>query len=255
MRLSSAGPIYVANLIMNAPFTTRGTERKPSLKEWLDLLNNGGLPVPAIGLPLDREGIEPTVFSRVAGVSQGSQWQAQITDRPDGEYLTIPGVGEEFSYILSTIHKITLGRGQVQSAPMLLRYPNTAYFAHANYGIEYSLTLPLYNNTEETKTVNLSFASPLKDSEPNDKLLFLPMRDCAARTLRERVFFRGTVRVRTEDGDRSYLHLVQRRGQDGVALATVKIPPSQSKRVYIEFIYPPDCTPPQVITVKTVDRS
>jgi len=248
MRLSSDGPIYVANLIMNAPFTARGTQRKPSLKEWLALLNNGGFAGPRdrAPTPLDREGIEPTVFSRVAGVSQGSEWQGKITDRPESEYLTIPGVGGEFAYVLSSIHKITLGTGQIQSAPMLLRYPDTAYFAHANYGIEYSLTLPLYNNTEETKTVTISFASPLKDSEPNDQLLFLRMRD--------RVFFRGTVRVKTEDGTLRYLHIVQRRGQEGVALATVKIPPSQSKRVEIELIYPPDCTPPQAITVRTVDR-
>ena len=29
---------------------------------------------------------------------------------------------------------------------MLVRYPDTAYRAHGNYGIRYSFRLPLYNN-------------------------------------------------------------------------------------------------------------
>ena len=257
MRLSSNGAIYLANLAMKAPLNADGSEREPTLSDWIEMLENGGFAGPRdrTPTPLDTDGIESIVFSRVAGVSQGTQWKTKITDNPDRNYLEIPKAGQEFSYVLSTIHKVTLGTGQIQSAPMLVRYPDTAYYAHANYGIEYNLTLPLHNWMRETQTVTISFSSPLKDSEPNDKLLFLKIRDRASATTGgDRVFFRGTVRVRyEEDGLQTRtVHLVQRRGQQGEALVTLKIPPSVTKMVDLDFLYPPDCTPPQVITISTI---
>jgi hypothetical protein len=245
MRLRSNGAVYVANL------AKRGV-RAPTLKEWQGLLETGGFAGPRdpIPTPLDPPR-EPTVFSRVAGVSEGAQWQAEITDTPNGEHLSLPEPGKAFSYVVGTLHLITLGTGQIQSAAMLRRYEDTAYFAHSNYGVEYNLTLPLKNTTSQPQTVTVSLQTPLKDEGGKDLLLFLNPRV-------DQIFFRGTVRVSYED-DRGqaqtrYVHLVQRRGQPGEPLVTLTLPPGASREVQVSLLYPPDSTPPQVLTVKTLDR-
>jgi hypothetical protein len=249
MRLRSDRPVYVANLAMKAPQNSNGTYRAPTLGEWQRLLDTGSLAQPRgeTPTPLDPPR-EPTVFGRVAGVSEGSQWQAQITDNPNVEYLSIPQPGKAFSYALGTLHLITLGTKQIQSAPMVVRYPDTAYFAHSNYGVEYNLTLPLKNSTTQPQTVTVSMQTPLKDEGGTDRLLFLNPRV-------EQVFFRGTVRVRYEDEQEQtqtrYVHLVQRRGQAGEPLVRLNLPPGARREVQVDFIYPPDSTPPQVLTLRT----
>lgn len=242
MRLSSDRPIFMANLAKNS-------DRPPTLNEWLQLLNTGSLagkrdPIPT---PLDPPR-EPTVFSRVAGVSQGTKWNAQITDNVNTSNLTLPQPGKAFSYPLGTVHLITLSTGQIQSATMLKRYPDTAYFAHSNYGVEYNLTLPLHNDSSQTRTVTVSMQTPVKDEGGTDRLLFLKPQV-------EQIFFRGTVRVRYTDdngGEKTrYLHLVQRRGQLGEPLVRLKLAGGEKRQVQVDFLYPPDSTPPQVLTVKT----
>jgi hypothetical protein len=71
------------------------------------------------------------------------------------------------------------------------------------------------------------------------------------------VYFRGTVRIRYND-DRGlprtqYWHLVQRRGQLGDALATLTMPPGDRRLVQVDFLYPPDATPPQMLTIQTLN--
>jgi hypothetical protein len=242
MRLASSSPVYLANLVKNS-------DRSPTLAEWQKLLDTASLagkrdPIPT---PLDPPR-EPTVFSRVAGVSQGTQWLTQVTDNPNVSELTIPQTGKAFSYPLGTVHLITLSTGQIQSAAMLKRYPDTAYFAHSNYGVEYNLTLPLRNITNQTQTVTVSIQTPVKDEGGTDRLLFLKPGV-------EQIFFRGTVRVRYIDDNgvekTRYVHLVQRRGQRGEALVTLKMLAGGKRQVQVDFLYPPDSTPPQVLTVRT----
>lgn len=253
MRLSSNGPIYLANLAMRAPLKEDGTERAPTLGEWQRLLTNGELAGPRDLTPtsLDPSNME-VIFGRVAGVAQGSQWRSQLTDNPNVDYLSIPDPGKAFSYALNTVHRITLGTGQIQSAPMLARYPDTAYFAHANYGIEYNVSLPLYNISDRPQRVSVVISSPLKEDEDMDALLFFKPRD-------RQVFFRGTVRVRYSDDkglpQTRYVHLVQRRGQEGEPLVTLTLPPGDRRLVEVDFLYPPDATPPQVLTVRTMTNA
>ncbi len=251
MRLSASGQIYVADLVRKATLNLDQTYRSPSLPEWIELLNNGGLAEPrdATPTPLEPEVILPIVFSRVSGVSEGTQWRAEITD-PSDNVLTIPPVGQAFSSVIGTVHKITLGTAQVQSAKMLVRYPDTAYFAHANYGIEYKIGLTLYNRFSQYSSVHLIFSSPLKNDEADpvqNQLVFLKYPP-------ERTFFRGTVRVTYEDNQGisqiRYIHLSQRRGQQGQPLISFSLSPNSRQRVEIDFLYPPDSTPPQVITIK-----
>jgi Protein of unknown function (DUF3370) len=253
MRLRSDGRVYLASMALLARKNADGSERAPSLEEWQSLLQTGGLSSvrDRVPTPLDQVATtSPIIYGRVAGVAQGTRWQAQVTDSPTATSLTIPAVGEAFSYGLSTLIGGRLGTEQVQSAPMLVRYPDTAYQAHGNYGIEYNLALPLQNNTEPTQTVTVSLQTPIKEDElSTDGLRFFD-------PLPAPTFFRGTVRVSYQDDQglprTRYVHLVQKRGQTGEPLVTLNIAGDDRRLVQFSFLYPPDASPPQVLTIRTI---
>jgi hypothetical protein len=254
MRLSSSGKVYVASLSMYAPRNASGTERVPSLSEWLNLLVSGGLSGPRDRRPTapDARAYLRFFYGRVSGVSQGSQWTALATDSANVDHVTIPKPGQEFSYVISTVEHNTFGTEQVQSAPMLVRYPDTAYRANGNYGVLYNISLPLYNNTDTTQTVNIMLQTPLQDEQLEDGLRFrLPPTD--------QVFFRGTIRLSyTNDfgiPQTRYVHVVQQRGQEGEPLVRLRLPKGGQRLVDVQLIYPPDATPPQVLTVQTMGDS
>ncbi|NET34674.1 MAG: DUF3370 domain-containing protein, partial [Cyanothece sp. SIO1E1] len=211
MRLRSHGQIYVASLAQYAPVTPEGDERPPTLAEWQMLLATGALAGPRDRSPTPIEATtEGVIYGRVAGVAQGSEWRAILSDHAETSELSIPLPGQAFSYGLSTLHVGRLGTGQIQSAPLLVRYPDTAYQAHGNYGVQYSLTLPLFNPTDQVQTVTVALQTPIKE----DQLATAGLRFFAPPPAQ--VFFRGTVRIRyTDDQDTPktrYVHLVQKRG-------------------------------------------
>lgn len=246
MRLRSTGPVYLASLAMFAP-PQEGAERAPTLAEWESLLQTSALAMPRDKVPTPiGQKTGALIYGRVAGVAQGAQWKATVTD-PGSTHLTIPAAGAFVSYGLSTLHRGTLGTGQNQSAQMLQRYPDTAYEAHGNYAIAYNLSLPLENGSDRPQTVSLMLESPLKREDPKG-LHFYDI-------LPKAVSFRGTVRLTYTDDQGApvvrYVHLVQRFGQAGEPLATVTLPAGGRRLVKFELVYPPDATPPQVLTVKT----
>lgn len=252
LRLSSSGPVYIANLAMFAPQNPDKSERIPTLEEWQRLLVNGTLAGPRDIPPTPVQQSEyyaRITYGRVAGVAVGSQWRANLTDTPKTDYLTVPRRGRAFSYGLSTLYRGTLGTEQVQSAKLLARYPDTAYQAHGNYGIQYSLTLPLYNPTKQRQTVTLAMQTPLKVDKIKGGLLFFQPPE-------QRVFFRGPVRLRYTDdrgiAQTKFFHIIMQRGQAGNPLVTLDMPPGDRRLVQLDFLYPPDSTPPQVITVQTL---
>ncbi|HEY9887068.1 MAG TPA: DUF3370 domain-containing protein [Candidatus Obscuribacterales bacterium] len=254
LHLTSSAPVYVATLAMYAPRTLDGQERAPTLQEWLLLLVNGNLAGPRDIPPTNPEDYRKTngqgrfFYGRVAGVAQGSLWEAIAADAPNADQLTIPDAGQAISYVLSTVDYNTFGTAQIQSAPMLVRYADTAYRAHGNYGVHYKVNLPLYNDSEAEKLVLLRLQTPLQDETLGNALRFL-------RNPADRIFFRGTVRVRyqtTEGQDQTrYVHVVQRQGEEGEPILRLALPPNARRNVVVEFIYPPDATPPQVLTVST----
>ncbi|MBD2131225.1 MULTISPECIES: DUF3370 domain-containing protein [unclassified Sphaerospermopsis] len=250
MRLRSNGTVYAASLAMFAKTNADGSERVPTLAEWEDLLKNGDLSTPRDKTPTPIQGTgKPAIYGRVAGVSRGSQWRSLLTDNSNSRYLTIPQPGQAFSYALSSLHGGTFGTGQIQTAPMLVRYPDTAYFAHGNYGIQYSLRLPLLNNSQSAKNVTVSLQTPIKENElTKSGLRFFT-------TPARQVFFRGTVRVRYRDDQgkpaTKFVHLVQKRGEPGQPLVSLNMKPGDNSWVEVDFLYPPDASPPQVLTVAT----
>ncbi|WP_414530119.1 DUF3370 domain-containing protein [Nodularia chucula] len=250
MRLQSSGTVYAASMALFARDNGDGTERAPTLAEWENVLQTGELSTPRDRVPTPLDATDRgRIYGRVAGVAQGSQWKSLVVDSPEARYLTIPQAGQAFSYPLSSLHGGTLGTNQIQTAPMLVRYPDTAYMAHGNYGIQYSLQLPLHNNTENTQSVSVSVQTPIKE----DNLVKQGLRFFT--NTAPQVFFRGSVRVRyTDDQGRprtQFTHLVQRRGQPGEPLVLLNIPAGDRRLVEVDFIYPPDATPPQVLTVST----
>jgi hypothetical protein len=254
MHLSTDAPVYVASLAMYAP-RSGDSERVPMLSEWVDLLTKGGLAGPRDRAPSppDSRGFTRFFYGRVSGVSRGSRWEAMLTDSPEADSLSIPQAGQALSYVISTVDRNTFGTGQIQSAPMLVRYPDTSYRAHGNYGVLYSLRLPLYNNTDSLARVAIMLQTPVQNEQARNTLKFRNPPD-------RMVFFRGTVRLRyTNDfgiPQTRYLHLVQRRGQEGEPLLQLTLPQGDRRLVELEFVYPPDATPPQVLTVETIgDRS
>ncbi|MBW4466210.1 MAG: DUF3370 domain-containing protein [Pegethrix bostrychoides GSE-TBD4-15B] len=249
MRLRSSGPVYLASLALMAR-TAANREVPPSLQDWESLLQTGSLVTPRDRPPSLLDNTAPTnqiIYGRVAGVAIGSSWQSQVTDNPDSASLTIPAAGSAFSYGLSTLARGRMGSDQSQSAQMRVRYPDTAYEAHGNYGIQYDLSLPLVNPDSQPRAVTLALQTPIKeDSLSRNGLRFFD-------PLPTQTFFRGSVRLRYADDQGKlqvrYIHLVQRRGQQGEPLVRLELAGGERRLVEFSLLYPPDSTPPQVLTV------
>ena len=255
--LESSGPVHVASLAQIVELDAQGEEVPPSLASWKQMLQADGLAGPRdrapAPLPL-AEGVQ-LIYGRVAGVSEGSAWEATLADTDSDDAsdgaakLTIPAAGEAFAYGISLLVGGTMGTGQVQTAPMLVRYPDTAYQAHGNYGVRYSLDMPLHNPTDEAQTVDVILQTAIKEDELSEGgLRFL--EPPAPQT-----FFRGPVQVRYQS-DRGLpvvrnVHLVQQRGQQAEPLVTIGLEASETRMVSVDLLYPADSTPPQVLTVKT----
>ncbi len=252
IRLNSSGEVHLASMAMYAPRNPDGSERSPNLEDWQKFLTEANLAGPRDRIPTPlTESVEPTrvIYGRVAGVAKGSRWEALLVDEP-GDRLKIPDRGRAFSYAISTLPKGTFATGQVQSAPMLVRYDDTAYLANGNYGIQYNLMLPLHNSSKDTQRITLSLDTPLKQDMSRDQVLFMNPPE-------PKIFFRGTVRLRYDDDTNQtqtrYVHVVQRRGQRGEPLVTLNLKPGELRSVSVDLIYPPDATPPQLLTVRTVE--
>ncbi|MEA5568413.1 DUF3370 domain-containing protein [Anabaena sp. UHCC 0399] len=251
MRLRSNGKVYTASMAMFAKKNANGSDRAPTQAEWQALLNNGNFAGPRDKTPSPPNATSGAlIYGRVAGVSQGSQWKANLVDNPQATTLTIPQGGKGISYPLVTLRGGRLGTEQNQTAKMLVRYPDTAYEAHGNYGVEYNLSLPLKNNTNQTQKVTVTLETPLKE----DKLSQGGVR--FRKPSLDFPFFRGTVKLSYFDDQGKqqtrYVHLWHRTGQVLEPLVQFVMPPATRRNVQVDVIYPPDSTPPQVLTVRTL---
>lgn len=259
VNLESDGKLYIANLAMygikeSIEIATKtdtplppSTFRQPGLNEWISLLDGGNLAFPRDLAPAT---LPKHIYGRVAGISLGSQWTATITDIPNSSTLSIPTKGKGFSYPLSTTDTGTHGTQQIQSAPIVARYSDTAERSHGNYGVHYNFKLPLSNSSNTRKTVAISIQTPLKQNEYSDRLFFVNPPE-------SQIFFRGTVRVSYQDDfhrpQTRYFHLIQRRGEQSSPLITLSLLSGEVREVVVDFLYPPDATPPQVLTIQTIE--
>jgi hypothetical protein len=249
MQLNSSDTVYVASLALFAPKTDTGEERKPTLQDWQMLLEQGGFAMPRDKTPTPPGAGGSLVYGRVAGVQAGSTWRTNLVDTGKTT-LTIPAPGRSVAYGISTLRAGRLGTDQIQSAPLVARYPDTAYESHGNYGTYYDLRMPLENPTEQTQTITLTLATPLKEDQLAQRALRFrqPPQDFP--------YFRGTVRLRYRDdqgkSQTRYIHLWHRTGQVVEPLVTLALRPGEKRSLRLDFYYPPDATPPQVLSVKTL---
>lgn len=131
----------------------------------------------------------------------------------------------------------------------MVRYPDTAHAAHGNYGVEYDLVLPLQNTRDRPQTVRLALQTPIKFDAPAPGLRFFAEPP-------NRIFFRGSIRLRFRDDQSTpqsrIIHLVQRQGEQGEDLLRLRLQPKETRWIQFTMLYPPDATPPQVLTIETL---
>jgi hypothetical protein len=248
-RLRSDDRVYAASLAMFAKRNSDGSDRPPTLAEWENLLKTGALATPRDKTPTPPERTSgQLIYGRVAGVAEGSRWIALLADK-DSKDLKIPELGKSFSYPIATLRGGTLGTDRSQTAKLSVRYPDTAYESHGNYAVEYNLTLPLYNPNREGRKVHLTLATPIKENKLSQGGLRFrqPSLDFP--------FFRGTIRLKyTDDAGKSitrYVHLWHRTGKVLPPLLSLNLSAQSRREVKVDLIYPPDSTPPQVLTVSS----
>lgn len=248
-KIESSGPVYVADLAMyEKPYSPFSSGVKPELRDWLNILQNGRLADKRdyIPTPLDRPYLGTFYYSRVAGVSVGSEWKAKIIN--ENNYFKVPDKDKGIAYALNTVHNNTYGTKQVQSGYMTRRYNDTAYQSHANYGVTYDIEIPLYNGNKESTSVAISFDSPLRTQNDRYEKVLTYYDEPP-----EKITFRGDFRVRYKSylgiDKEKYIHVVQRFGQMGLPLVSLFMEPGDRRTVRITYVYPADCTPPHVLTI------
>ncbi|MCC6976761.1 MAG: DUF3370 domain-containing protein [Candidatus Melainabacteria bacterium] len=218
----------------------------PSLERYVEIATTHELSQERDKVPSVPGAKGPLIYGRVAGVQTGCKWTGTATDgEKDITRLTIPEVGNSLAFPVCSLERGTFATGQVQSAVLAARYPDTAYAAHGNYAVEYRLQFPLYNPAKTPVEVSVSFDTPLKTDQAKDNLTYFepPAKN---------TFYRGTLFVQylSDKGDtvKRYTHLVQTRGTKADELFKITMKPKGRRTIKLSLFYPPDATPPQVIT-------
>lgn len=246
-KLKSSGPVRLGLVARFSKVDENGNHISPTDEEFFATLDAGKFVEPRDPAPTRPEDKGAIRYGRVAGVQYGSTWKTKVTDR-NSEFLTLPVPEKPISYPISSLAAGTFGTGQVQSAPMVVRNESSAYQAHGNYGVKYDLTFPLKNTTERNLTVNFALETPLKSDEKKDSVTFYQPTD-------KRVFYRGTLKVGATKGKKvskfNYQHIVEHRGESVAPVLSTVVPKNSTSTVEVQLIYPPDCTPPQMLTLST----
>lgn len=180
----------------------------------------------------------PFIYGRVAGVSRGRTWSSKakwtlLADKPLAAL-----------YPISSLKGGTFGTKQIQAAPLLRRYDDTAYSAHGNYCLRYTIDLQVRNDDSKERTVIFKLSTPLK-SDRAEPIKYSEKAEKAT-------FYRGSVKVSTGiDGLTSgdFWHLVMHKGEAPGSLGAYTIAPRETRFFQIELFYPPDATPPQVLSI------
>ena len=245
IKLQSDGPVRLACLAMRAKIDADGSEHIPDLADWSKEIEKGELAKPREAVATAPGTAGGVVFGRVAAVAIGSIWKGVLSDEDKGQQLHLR-IGDRISFPISTVEQGTFGTKQIQSAPLVVRYADTAYAAHGNYGVRYSLKLPLLNVDAVEEVVDVKLQTPFKSDTKTGVLTFFERPP-------DRVFFRGSVRIRYDDDEGQkidkYVHIVQNRGELGEPLVRMRLEPGEHKDVQLDLLYPPDSTPPQVLTI------
>lgn len=245
LELTSSRKIYLAEVAEFIQTENSRSVEPPSLERFVEIAETHTVSDERDKTPSVPGAKGPLIYGRVAGVQIGCKWTGTATD---GERnitrLTIPEIGKSIAFPLCSLERGTFGTGQVQSAPLAVRYADTAYAAHGNYAVEYRLQFPLYNSSKSKVKVSVSLDTPLKTEDPKENLTYF---DPPAKN----TFFRGTILAQyvSDKGEnaKDYVHLVQTRGTKSRELLNIVMKPKGRRTIRISLFYPPDATPPQVL--------
>lgn len=246
MEVSSSRKIYLAEVADLIKTEANRSATPPSLERFVEIAETHKLSEERDKTPSMPNAKGPLIYGRVAGVQIGCKWTGTATDGEKNiTRLTIPDTGKSLAFPICSLQRGTFGTGQVQSAPLAARYPDTAYAAHGNYAVEYKLQFPLFNPSPKPVKVSVSLDTPIKTDSAKENLTYFepPAKN---------TFFRGTVLVQylsdTAEKTKNYIHLVETRGTKSRSLFNIVMKPKGRRTIQISLFYPPDATPPQVIT-------
>jgi hypothetical protein len=231
-----------------APRTGDGTFRVPGFADYQAVVAQrmlaGRREAPASYYEPSWQPPEAFRYGRVCGVSRGNTWVGELF--ADGTPL--PGPGERVGFPIAALYINRLGTGQIQSAPMLKRYRDTAVQSQGNYGVTYDLMFRLDNPDAAPRTYTVALSNPsgvTGEGRPTG-VTYQDPPDA-------QVMYRGTVRLDLQaPGGRPqtrYAHLVLRKGEDVPPFATIAVPPHARYGVRLRLKYPADATPPQLLTI------
>jgi len=255
-KLESDNRLYVADLALYEK-TFLFWSRRPELNDWIEILNNGQLAEKRDheATPLDRPKPYGQAFyyGRVSGVAIGNTWTSLITNNDIEDKFFIPEKNQGVSYALNTVYANTLGTKQIQSAEMEKRYNDTAYQAHSNYGISYEILIPLYNQNKEEREVSISFDTPIRVAENIQQTELKFYKNPV-----NKIAFRGEIKIQYKNDfgnyEEKYIHIVQRFGEKGESLLNIRLKPDETRFIKLNYIYPPDATPPHVLSISTINN-
>lgn len=251
LELSSSRKIYLAEVADLVKTDANRSSVPPSLARFVEIAETHNLSEERDKTPSIPNAKGPLIYGRVAGVQVGCIWTGTATDGEKNiTRLTIPENGKSLAFPICSLERGTFGTGQVQSAPLAARYPDTAYAAHGNYAVEYRMQFPLYNPSKNSVKVSVSLDTPVKTDSAKENLTYFepPAKN---------TFFRGTVLVQylSDRGKKikNYIHLVQTRGTKSRELFNIVMTPKGRRNIQFSLFYPPDATPPQVITFRSAE--
>lgn len=191
--------------------------------------------------PSEQVGKGRFIYGRVAGVSRGRTYRKnmQLVIRPQKEI--------NLAYPVSSLANGTFATREIQASSMLRRYDDTAYRNHGNYCLAYKLAFQVRNDDNREHTLKLSFGTALKTDKSSSGLTFVEPPE-------KPMFFRGSLRL-----DRGldtliasdYFHYAMHKGQDPGTFWESKIAPRETEAFTVNLLYPPDCTPPQVVMLES----
>lgn len=249
LHFRSDGPVYLSEVAVFAKRHAAGSFETPTKSDFmatLALRKRAGALEPA-ATPFSAAASAPRGFryGRVGGVTRGATWYGDLS--PDVMTLA---PRQTIGFPLAAVYLNRLGTRQIQSAPLVSRYPETAFQGHGNYGVTYRLTLRLRNPSNRPRSYSLRLQQPgqVFTQGAEHIAVYKKPPDNA-------VTFRGLVRI-DEDPEKGHLsrftHIVLRKGQTLPPFETVGIPGRGERNLLISLIYPADATPPQLLTIQRI---
>ncbi len=249
LELSASRNIYLCEVADLIKSEGNRSAEPPSLERFIEIAETHELSQERDKTPSIPNAKGPLIYGRVAGVQIGCKWTGTATDGEKNiSRLTIPAVDKSLAFPICSLDRGTFGTGQIQSADLVVRYPDTAYAAHGNYAVEYRLQFPLYNPATTPVKVSVGLDAPVKTDQLNENLTYFEPPA-------KQTFFRGTVLVQylSDKGEttKSYVHLVETRGTKAEELFSLTMKPKGRRTVQFSLFYPPDATPPQVLRLSS----